>query len=449
MWAGIDRCRALVDARTVPTAVVLAALLVYAAVLFVVIPAAENYLGSRYGVSFADDYDRLANNIVSGHGYRYGPDLPPTMMREPGYPWFLAAVFKLLGPTIEAARFANLLLAGVAAFLLLRLAGNAGLTWTEATLAAAIFLFHPGTLIAAARGGFEMFFVFLLIFFMLAFYRAMQAGTSKYYLLAGFLLGLVVLTRNTMMLFPFLLLGYLLLIARTARERTRYSLRTAALLVVMVAVLSPWIIRNYAVSGEIIPTTTMQGIAVQTGQHICEGLSFNRGLQELDTEAASRRDSLARNLGYSFEGGYYQYFRSTREEINFSRYLMQNAVARYVADPALWVRCAAQNVFNFWFAGKTWQVTWLNVAIQAPFLMLAFVGCYSISRRGQWRQMALPLLLIVYLYAIHIPIHAQARYSVPLIPFIAIFASAGIFGLLRMPQRRVPQAGGVNEAAKS
>lgn len=437
----MQQCPSLesVGARRAPAVVLSIALLAYALALFFVVPELTRVLGTRYGIGFADNYDKLASSLALGQGYRFGPDLPPTLMREPGYPLFLAGVFALLGYGIEAARLANFALAGLAAFLVMRLAGVAGLGRGAAALAAAIFLLHPGTFIAAARGGFEMFFAFLLLLFLLALHRATQAGAAKHYLLAGFLLGLVVLTRNTVVLFPIVALGYLLLIAPAAAERIQYCIRFAALLVVMALVVSPWAVRNYMVTGEFIPTTTVQGIAAHSGLHICRGLSFDHGVQELDTQAANERNNLASRLGYSFDGGYYQYFHSTREEIAFNRRLLADVMGEYRSDPALWMKCAAQNLFNFWFAGKTWQATGMNMAIQAPFLILAAFGTYWLWRRGQWRGIALPVLLVLYLFALHVPIHAQARYSVPLVPFLAIVASAGILGVLDAIRRTPPR----------
>ena len=49
------------------------------------------------------------------------------------------------------------------------------------------------------------------------------------------------------------------------------------------------------------------------------------------------------------------------------------------------------------------------------------------------------LLFVVYLVAVCAPIHAEARYSVPLIPFLAILAAIPICRLieyLREPVRR-------------
>jgi 4-amino-4-deoxy-L-arabinose transferase-like glycosyltransferase len=415
-----------------PLAVVGLALVAYAVLLFVVLPEFAKVLGPRYGISFADNYDGLAHSLASGHGYRFAPDLAPTLMREPGYPLFLAGVFAVLGYSIEAARFANLLLAGAAGFLLVRLAAAAGLSTGASALAAAIFLLHPGTVIAAARGGFELFFVFLLLLFMLFLSRATERNALGPYAIAGLLLGLVAITRNTILLFPALLLGYFLLTARGGAERARYCLRFALLGAAMLVVLAPWVIRNYQVAGEFIPTTTVQGVAAQSGLHICKGLASGRGLQELDRQAAEERNTLARQLGYQFRSGYYQYFHATPNEIAFNRYLLAKVAGEYRSDPLLWMRCMGQNAFNFWFAGKTWQVTMMNAAIQLPFLALAALGVYWYARTGRWRRIALPMLLVLYLYALHVPIHAQARYSAPLVPLLAIAASLGIMRLLEL-----------------
>lgn len=406
------------------------AVFVYAILLFVLLPALSPILGPRYGIGFADDYDRLAYTLSQGQGFRFGAEFAPTLMREPGYPLFLSGVFKLFGYSLEAARFANLILVGVAAFFVARLARVIGLSTLAATLVAVIFLFHPGTVIAVARGGFEIFFVFLLALFMLAFYRATGTDALRHYLFAGLLLGFVVLTRSTIFLFPFVVWGYFFLTADTVRQWPKYCSRLAVLMVGTAVVMSPWLVRNYAVSGEVIATNTIQGVAAQAGQHICRGLSFARGFQKLDSEAARERARLARELGYNFKGGYYQYFYRTRDEVDFNRYLMRGVFDNYLENPAFWAKCAAQNLFNFWFAGKTWQVTWMNVVVQGPFLLLSLLGGYGLWRRGYGRQIAPLVLFILYLFAVHVPIHAQARYSVPLIPFLSLFAGAGVLAVI-------------------
>src|SRR5205814_1516134 len=85
----------------------LAAFVLEALILFVALPRLESGMTASYGVGFADDYDKLAASILTGHGYRIASDLPETMMREPGYPLFLAGVFRAFGENLSAARVAN------------------------------------------------------------------------------------------------------------------------------------------------------------------------------------------------------------------------------------------------------------------------------------------------------------------------------------------------------
>ena len=409
-----------------PSVVLTVAMLLYGVLLFVVVPALTSMLGGRYGITFADDYDRLALNIALGNGYRYGADLAPTLMREPGYPLFLAGLFALFGYGIETARFANMVLVGITSVLVMRLGMIVGLDRRIAALAALIFLVHPGIVIAAARGGFEIFFILLLTAFALVLIRAVQARDLKHYAFAGLLLGLAVLTRSTLLYFSIIVVAYVWWVTRSlspAAGSLRYGVVVLASLAV---VLSPWIIRNYVVTKEVVPATTIQGVAAHAGQYICKGLSFTTGFQELDTEAAYERQRIAARLGYPHESGYYQYFRATRHEMDFNRVLLGQVFGEYFSNPVLWARCAAQNAVNFWFAGKTWSVTLINALVQGPFLILAGIGVVHLWRRRQRAPSALLVLLVCYFYALHVPIHAQARYSVPLIPFLAIFASQGM-----------------------
>jgi CHASE2 domain-containing sensor protein len=86
----------------------------------------------------------------------------------------------------------------------------------------------------------------------------------------------------------------------------------------------------------------------------------------------------------------------------------------------------AKNLVGFWFLGKTWSVTWINVSLQTPFMAAAIVGAYILWRRRQARRIAIIVLFIFYLVAIHALIFAQARYGIPLVPFMAILASVAL-----------------------
>jgi hypothetical protein len=80
------------------------------------------------------------------------------------------------------------------------------------------------------------------------------------------------------------------------------------------------------------------------------------------------------------------------------------------------------NLFNFWFAGKTWMSTAMNVVVQLPYLLLAAIGAVRCARNKQFLLIGPLVTFILYVMAVHVPILAQARYSAPLIPFLSILA---------------------------
>src|SRR5271156_5666808 len=91
--------------------ILLAALLVNAAIVLVGLPKVSRALTLTYSMNFGDLYDLTAKNLELGKGYRVVADTSSTMLREPGYPLFLAAAFKLGGYGIQTARVACVLLA--------------------------------------------------------------------------------------------------------------------------------------------------------------------------------------------------------------------------------------------------------------------------------------------------------------------------------------------------
>lgn len=410
-------------------------LLASAAALFVVLPGVEKITSSHYGLGFADDYDLIANSLATGQGYRLGPDLGETMIREPGYPLLLAGMFKLFGYGLEGARLANLLLAGAAAWLLWQLAFRVTRDRAASLVAVAIFLLHPGTLVAEARGGVEIFFMFAALAFMLLLFRAIDADRGLHYFVAGLALGALVLVRSTPLLFPLVLLPYLVWAAPRAARGRRLA-QCAALLAGMGLAMSPWVARNYAVSGQLIPTGTVVGVAAQEGQYTCERISLGRGHQALQLEAAEQRNRLAAELGLRFKRDFYQYFYTPADEIAFNRALVQRSLERYREDPALLARCTAQNFFHFWFLGKNGLATALNVLLQLSLLALALAGLLRLRRQraaSTWLPIA---LFAAYVVAVHLPLMAHARHAIPLVPFLAIFAGVALAGIPAVFRKR-------------
>jgi len=406
------------------------ALVINAACLFLAVPAAGEWFFHKYSLGFADEYDQIANNLDKGHGFRIDPQMSKTMMREPGYPLFLAGIFVIGGYHIETARFANLLLAAGIALMMLNLALRITDDWKASLLAALLFLLYPGILMSEARGGVEIIFIFTVMIFMLVLYRAVESGGLWRYFVAGLALGVVVEVRSSPLLFPILLSLYLIFLSKGTAERLKSVVNVAVLVAGMAIVMTPWIVRNYRLVRAFVPTASVQGVALQEGQYCCIHLSADNNLFAAMNQAGRLRAAVARDLGLAYEGDYYyQEFYRAQDELTFSKALSQKAVSVYRNDPALLLECVTKNIFNFWFLGKTWQVTWLNMASQIPLLGLSFGGMYILWKNGLGRNLCLILLFAVYILAVHSMIIAHARHSMQIVPLLMIPAGVSLASL--------------------
>jgi 4-amino-4-deoxy-L-arabinose transferase-like glycosyltransferase len=412
--------------------ILVAALLVNAVIVLMVAPKVRSPLALTYSVSFGDLYDQIARNLYQGNGYRVDPTMGNTMLREPGYPLLLAAVFKLGGYGMQPARLVCVLLAFGAALFLVRLTRKITGDAMIALAAALLFLLYPGTLVAEARAGIEIPSIFTVLLFVLVLYGAVENKSLRRYWAAGLLLGAAVLVRSEVLLFPLVLLGYFLLAARGWVERRKVVERIAVLVLGAVVVVSPWIIRNYVLAHEFVPTATVAGVAAQEGLYTCENATAAEPFWKAQMNAGFEREKLATHLGKPFLGPYYQLFYTPQDEVAFNHALLNHVSAEYRSHPALLAGCAAKNVlFNFWFLGKTRQSVLLNMIVQAPLLGLAIGGTVVLWRRGFLSKAAVILLYILYIPVVHAPIIAHARHSMLIIPFLAILAAVAIVSAWR------------------
>jgi 4-amino-4-deoxy-L-arabinose transferase-like glycosyltransferase len=408
--------------------------------LLYAIPRLSASVGILYNQDkYADGYDDLAASLAHGDGYRFYPDTAPTVMREPGYPLLLAGIFKVFGNSLTAVKLINMLLALATSALLMKIAGKLSDSQVVVLGSPLLFLFHPGVLIGESRGGVETLFTFCVVLFVLLLYRAIETDRWFAYLVCGGILGVTVLVRSTLMLFPVIVFAYLCIFLRRGMISTAKNV--GLMIASMLIVLSPWIIRNFQLTGKFVPTASVLGISAHSGQYVCENLTSDNSRKDVDRRGAAERRQLALELGYPFKDvkdAYYQYFYHTEDELKFSSFLLNRVVDKYKSSPTLFVSCAGSNLFDFWFAGKTKNSTKMNLVLQIPYLLLAIVGVVLSWRKHQISKVMLLVLLIVYTVAVYVPILAQARYSISVIPFVSVLVSISIAFVFELFGRNKP-----------
>ena len=207
-----------------------------------------------WGWEGIDHYRELALAVARGEPY-------PSLERLWGYPYFLAAFYRLFGdrpwiPLVVQALLNATIPLMVFVEVRRRIDAHTG---AVAALLAGVLSFN--TIYAstqAADGLCTVLFVAAIV----CFGRASASGSVRWFALSGVLAGLALLLRPNLLFFP-----TALVVADAALRRRRgwHLKQSVAFLLAAVAVWLPWPIRNYTLTDRFIPATTHGGIQLWYG----------------------------------------------------------------------------------------------------------------------------------------------------------------------------------------
>jgi hypothetical protein len=392
--------------------------------------------------------------------YPEAPQFVPEVIRTPGYPAFVAAVYKVFGEAndVAVAIAQAVLFAGIclAAYALAR-------CWMPAAIgcgaALGIALFSPlpyfGALVLT-----EVFATFVLTIAMLVCARATSTGRVDQYAFAGVLLSATTLVRPGFVLLPFFLAFATPLMVRAHRTRTHLR-GWAALALAAGLTLIPWFTYNYVNLGS-FTLSPAGGIGRGLWEGSWQGRWPGRAHAELtsiagepiDTAELDRRVAdVARRYGENPRPmlDYVREWRDIRTIWESPVDPMERTHARVVADRE-YLRAAlvhigedplghlrrrlTRGLFVLWASEIPIRYTDINSApvgvirllwaLQVVLLGVAIFGLVSLARDGQYLGAMLIALACVYVTAVHVPLLCEARQSLPVKPLVIIAAAYGV-----------------------
>lgn len=360
-------------------------------------------------------YHLLASSLADGKGY--GIDGAPETAFMPGYPLFLAGIYRV-ARTPVAVWFAQALLAAVAAALVCRFTQRsfgprAGVCAFFLMGALPALFVYPGTLNA------ETLVIALISLFLFAVGRpppTTTRGLGAWSAVAGMICGALALTKPEFFLWmpvP----AVICLATRQGARRTVLALASAGLLFGLL--LTPWAMRNRAVLGKVVPFSTSGGRAFWLSAHRPELTEYQSG----EFQAAAIRCNVPNDPVASDRC----LFREAADAIadHPSYYAWRTLVrsVRMFVGSHTEELVGYQESFVTAARNRRWQVVAVKgalLAIQLAFVTAGLIGLLLLSRGRQWAFLAYMVLTKV---AVHALLFSTPRYSLHLAPLLCATAA--------------------------
>jgi 4-amino-4-deoxy-L-arabinose transferase-like glycosyltransferase len=420
------------------------------------------YLRPEWGTSWSDQagYKRLGTVLAETGEFTRYPDYEvfvPEVIRTPGYPAFVAVIYKMFGVGNDLAVTIVQALVFAALCVLVYAIGRR-LAGPRVAIAAAVLtaLFSPLPHFAALVLT-ELWTTFVATAAMLITLRAVQQQRLRDYVLAGVLLSATTLVRPAFVLLPFFLAGAMPLLTRS--QRTWPALRGWAALVLAAGLtLLPWFTYNYVHLGQ-FTLSPAGGIGRGLWEGSWQGYWPGRVQAEL-TLIAERGDDIeakAREVGQ--ETGFdpvpmVRYVREWREihdlwdtpqdpleraraRVEADQQYLSAAVANMRRDPIghVWRRLT-RGLFVLWAADVPVRYSHINALptlviraiwiAQVVLMLLAIAGAVLLWRHGRRAEAMLLTLPLVYVTGVHLPLLCEARKSLPVKPLVLALAAVAI-----------------------
>ncbi|MCK5127060.1 MAG: glycosyltransferase family 39 protein [candidate division Zixibacteria bacterium] len=366
-----------------------------------------------------------ATAIASGDIFANAP-----YFRAPLYPYILSILLKISGNSLLFVRIVQLLAGCLSVLLLYKIT----LSLTDkkiALLAGLLYLFYPPATFFEA----ELLLDGLFNLFALAtvYFSVKTEGKSPHPGLSGLFFGLAAITRPTILIFAPVLLY---IFWKNARQQQTSIYKSVLPLVITIALcILPVTVINYYYSSQVTLVAYQGGINFFIGNNSeANGLYSNLpGIGEdwnlEDVEYLTRTES-GRDLLYGQQSLYW-YGRGID-------YLVENQTDG--------LKLFIKKLYFFFSSHEIDNNRDLELSIyQNPilrlfpvryFIIFGFIA-FPLILKSSYRSSYLKILGIVGLYGIVISMFfVSSRFRLPIMPFIMLLASIGVFTLIQAVQNR-------------
>jgi 4-amino-4-deoxy-L-arabinose transferase-like glycosyltransferase len=368
-----------------------------------------------------------------------------TLGHPPGYPFFLALAYELLGDADETTLLIQVFADAAGAVVLLLIAAEfvpRGAAIVAGLLAAVApqFIWNAVQMLPDALAVLPILLAVYLIVL------AMRRPRVWKFVLAGALVGLSCWLRaNAMLLAPFLAVAVVVLFGRGVGLRYALALVAGAVLTI-----APLTIRNAWVFGHFVPVslgagqTLLEGIgdydaegrlgipATDTGIQQMEAARYGRPEYATDLFGpdAIRRERARLALGWSVIRSHPFWFAGVMAQRAASMLRLERTPRVSTAPPAS--DAAGETAIAWSSVPRLVVANVQKLFITAVFLPLYVAGLVLLWREGSRRALVLLLAVPVYYLCVQSALHTEYRYVMAMHYFLFVPAAASLYSAGRI-----------------
>ena len=405
------------------------------------------------------EYLKLANSLVQGsYGSETSGGFKPDVLRPPGYPIILYLLHHVLLMPFWAVSFVQVGAFWLSLFLAQRVLEHFGAKPWPMLALAAVYPFpamYSANLMTEAWAGLVLTAIVALL--------AVRTRSLARCFFAGALGGLAILLRaDLLMLAP---LVAVLILMTTGSSNLAFRDRVAGAMLSLLAsvlVVLPYAAWNHANFGvaKPIPLAGALGnsLYIASWQPILPGEDIDalyHGIATPRAEAVGLAEevrALNRTIGAPLLTAPWNpaAYPSRQMQIASTRYTLRLAVRRVIDHPQVYAGHVAQNVWRLWNTGVyPPSIPQPAVALLSLISALVTVAGLGGAVAGLLQIPGWPIprwvaLLFLYVPAVHIFLHTEARYTAPARPLLLLLAGASLvwaFGKVRLNGERVGNPG--------
>jgi len=370
----------------------------------------------------SDGYEKIAQMLASGNGYRFAPELGETMYLLPVYPTFLSLLFRFTDHHLFANQLAQSIFDSITCCLIY-LIGTSCFRSQAATIGAVLYALYPGAWIACSRYVTEPMFAFLVTTFVFMLGGYLKQGGGWRLILAGLCCAASTLCKSVAGALPLFLLACVVVLplSHICRKRAIVALVICNGLTLCAAM--PWIIRNYKLTGEFVYPSTSGGIALYDAQVIVSHPRQSIRMSLNQAAAEVRQLAQANGIRLDSRDYYPRWFYAPRDEMKLDRMVRAIALERILATPGSLAKHIWGNIWRFWVGGPTKRASLVAAFINLPLLLLAL---FSLRNRRDWNSPGLWLWIsaCIYLYLGHVIVLGIVRYSLTVMPLVCLLGGS-------------------------